>query len=139
MAPRIHQVSDEAKLDCSNPGTSTVKTDLVKDEESDLLVSGAELSGLVTSSFFCTFEGVSELSTSPTGPAIWSLIITITSFLAMISIHIIALWRGEWFSVGAIMVFVGYGCMVTGVSSAGYPIYPSRLPHRWHETKEMRA
>ncbi|KAH7169861.1 hypothetical protein EDB81DRAFT_774023 [Dactylonectria macrodidyma] len=77
----------------------------------------------IKSSFFCTFDGVSEVNTSAQTSAGISLTVATISFLSMVAIQIIALWQEGWFSNGIIMVFVGYFCMVIGVSGAGYMIY----------------
>jgi hypothetical protein len=41
----------------------------------------------------------------------------------MVGTQIIALWKEGWFSIGIIMVFIGYFCMIIGVSAAGYMVY----------------
>jgi len=75
--------------------------------------------------FFCTFDGISEVSTSRHTSTTVSLLIAGISFLSMISVQTICLWQEGWFSLGIAMVFVGYVCMVIGVSAAGYMIYTS--------------
>ncbi|KAN0070744.1 hypothetical protein V8E54_010909 [Elaphomyces granulatus] len=73
--------------------------------------------------FVCTFEGVSELSTSPPTTKTPSIIISAASLLSLLALYIICLWQEGWFAVGWLLVVVGYIGVVAGVTGAAYMIF----------------
>ncbi|KID80894.1 hypothetical protein MGU_11689 [Metarhizium guizhouense ARSEF 977] len=89
----------------------------------DIWATDEQLPYPITSRFFCTFDGLSEINTSTPTPPRVSLTVAAISFLCMLGTQVIALWQDGWFSTGIIMVFIGYFCMIIGVSGAGYMIY----------------
>ncbi|KAF4628697.1 hypothetical protein G7Y89_g9449 [Cudoniella acicularis] len=66
--------------------------------------------------FMSTFDAVSEFTTGKSSSKFASLLIGIISFLAIVAIHILALWENYWIvSIAWILMVLGYLGIVIGV------------------------
>lgn len=75
--------------------------------------------------FMTTFDAVSEFTSGPI-PKFSSAAIGITSFLGIITVHLLALWQNDWImSIGWILVMVGYLGIVFSVMVAALLIHSS--------------
>jgi hypothetical protein len=74
-------------------------------------------------SFICTSEGISELSTSPPAPRTPSIILSAACLVSLLALYIICLWQEGWFAVGWLLVVVGYAGVAAGVTGAAYEIF----------------
>ena len=77
-------------------------------------------------SFLCAFDGLSEFSVSPSSPKLRSALVASMSLLSMLAIQITCLREQKGFSVGWILVFVGYIGITGGVTASAWLIYSSQ-------------
>jgi hypothetical protein len=107
---------------------ATTRVNTTPAPSSKVKAEPAEPLGLPTSmkvTFFSTFDGISEISTGRQAPKSLSLAISAVSFVLMIGVLVLCFWQEGWFSLGVVMVLVGYVCLVLGVSAAGFMILSS--------------
>lgn len=83
-------------------------------------------------SFLCTFEGVSEIAQNGLATNAASLLIAAVSALLMLAIQVLCIWQNLRIDYGWILVVVGYGGIVAGITLAATLIRVStrslRLP-----------
>lgn len=76
--------------------------------------------------FMYTLNAVSEFTTTSLVSRPLTMLLGLTSFLAILVIYILALWQNKWlFSVGWLLAFIGYVGIVLTVMSAALLIHSS--------------